>query len=96
MYEESMEISETNLLPPLDAEQSSVGERVVDRTDVFPSRHHRKWAIPLAVLSGCAVAAVAVTALVPSSFIAREMNERLGELQPAPYARVPGLSLIHI
>lgn len=90
MYEESMEISETNLLPPLDAEQSSVGERVVDRTDVFPSRHHRKWAIPLAVLSCCAVAAVAVTALVPSSFIAREMNERLGELQPAPYARVPG------
>ena len=63
-------------------------EGVVDRTDVFPSRRHRKWAIPLAVLSCCAVVAVAVAALVPSSFIAREMNERLGELQPAPYARV--------
>lgn len=88
--EESMEISESNLLPPPDAEQSSVVEGVVDRTDVFPSRRHRKWAIPLAVLSCCAVVAVAVTALVPSSFIAREMNERLGELQPAPYARVPG------
>ena len=35
--EESMEISESNLLPPLGAEQSSVGERVVDRTDVFPA-----------------------------------------------------------
>lgn len=88
--EESMEISESNLLPPPDAEQSLVVEGVVDRTDVFPSRRHRKWAIPLAVLSCCAVAAVAVAALVPSSFIAREMNERLGELQPAPYARVPG------
>lgn len=88
--EESMEISESNLLPPPDAEQSSVVEGVVDRTDVFPSRRHRKWAIPLAVLSCCAVVAVAVAALVPSSFIAREMNERLGELQPAPYARVPG------
>ncbi|MGB1785416.1 MAG: S16 family serine protease [Ilumatobacteraceae bacterium] len=85
-----MEISESNLLPPPDAEQSSVVEGVVDRTDVFPSRRHRKWAIPLAVLSCCAVVAVAVAALVPSSFIAREMNERLGELQPAPYARVPG------
>ncbi|MEL0194019.1 MAG: hypothetical protein VW962_02895 [Acidimicrobiaceae bacterium] len=85
-----MEISESNLLPPPDAEQSPVVEGVVDRTDAFPSRRHRKWAIPLAVLSCCAVAAVAVTALVPSSFIAREMNERLGELQPAPYARVPG------
>ena len=88
--EESMEISESNLLPPPDVEQSSVVEGVVDRIDVFPSRRHRKWAIPLAVSSCCAVVAVAVTALVPSSFIAREMNERLGELQPAPYARVPG------
>ena len=90
MNEESMEISESNLLPPPDVEQSSVVEGVVDRIDVFPSRRHRKWAIPLAVSSCCAVVAVAVTALVPSSFIAREMNERLGELQPAPYARVPG------
>lgn len=54
-----------------------------------PSKAHRVWAVPLVVLAGVIVLAVLVTALVPARLVARELNERLDEMQAAPYARVP-------
>lgn len=87
--EEFMESSDANLLPPPDGNLSS-SSGAPGNTLIFPSRRHRWWAVPLAVLSGLSVVVIAATALIPSSFIAREVNERLNELQPAPYARVPG------
>ena len=85
-----MESSESNLLPPPDAVQAFEWSDELVHSAEYPERHHRRWAIPLAALSGLAVVVIAATALIPSSFIARELNERLDEMQPAPYARVPG------
>jgi PDZ domain-containing protein len=62
---------------------------VVEGDVVLPGRRHRWWAIPLTVLALAVTASVAVAGVVPSRVVAREFNERVGELQPAPYARVP-------
>lgn len=56
---------------------------------VLPSSRHRRWAVPLAVVSFVTTVAVAVLAIAPSSWVARQENARVGEVQPAPYARVP-------
>jgi len=88
--EESMESSESNLLPPPNPVEVSERNNELVRSVEYPARHHRRWAFPLAVLSGLAVVVIAATAVIPSSFVARELNERLDEMQPAPYARVPG------
>jgi PDZ domain-containing protein len=55
----------------------------------IPAKAHRFWAVPLVVLAGLIVVSVLVTALVPARLVARELNERLDEMQAAPYARVP-------
>lgn len=54
-----------------------------------PPAIHRMWAIPLAALSSVVVLVIVVASLMPARFIAEEMNERVGEMQPAPFARVP-------
>ena len=54
-----------------------------------PARGHRWWALPAVAVAVVIVVAVMVAALVPARFVARELNERLDEMQPAPYARVP-------
>ena len=88
--EEFMDSPDANLLPPPDVNLSSAMSASLGEVQMFPSRRHRWWAVPLAALSGLSVVVIAATALIPSSFVAREMNERVNELQPAPYARVPG------
>jgi len=49
----------------------------------------RWWARTLAILALLGLGAIGVTALIPSEVVARTENPRLGEQQPAPYARVP-------
>jgi len=65
------------------------GDDAVGAPGVMPPRWHRWWAIPLAVLSVAVVVLVAVAAVAPASLVARELNERIDVMQPAPYARVP-------
>lgn len=65
------------------------GGGAVGALGVLPSRRNLWWAVPLAALSVVVVVLVAVAAIAPASLVAREMNERVGEMQPAPYARVP-------
>ena len=88
--EEFMDSPDANLLPPPDVNLSSAMSASLGEVQMFPSRRNRWWAVPLAALSGLSVVVIAASALIPSSFVAREMNERVNELQPAPYARVPG------
>jgi PDZ domain-containing protein len=55
----------------------------------LPGRWHRWWALPLAAAAIVFPTAVAIAGVVPSRLVARELNERIDEMQPAPYARVP-------
>lgn len=59
-----------------------------------PRRVHRYWAIPLTVLAGLIVVVVVVTALLPASLVATNLDpdpDNPGEYVEvdAPYARVP-------
>ena len=50
---------------------------------------HAWWAITLTTLSLLVLSAIAVAAIVPSGWIAEKENTRLGEQQPAEFARTP-------
>jgi PDZ domain-containing protein len=55
----------------------------------LPSVVHRWWAVPAAALSILMSVAVGIAAVLPAELVAEQQNARIGELQPAPYARVP-------
>jgi PDZ domain-containing protein len=56
---------------------------------VTASRRHRAWAIPVTLLATFVLAAIAISATLPSRWFAEKENRRLGVVQPAPFARVP-------
>jgi PDZ domain-containing protein len=61
---------------------------------IAPRRSHRYWAVPLAVLAGLIVVVIVVTALLPASLVATNLDpdpDNPGEYVEvaAPYARVP-------
>jgi Lon-like protease len=45
--------------------------------------------VPLLVFGFTALAAVAVSAALPAGLVAEQVNPRVGEVQPTPYARTP-------
>lgn len=47
------------------------------------------WAVPLVVLAFVVLVGVALAAALPADLVAEQENPRLGEVQPAPYARTP-------
>ena len=55
----------------------------------LPSSRHRWWSIPLAVAGLAALVVVAVSAALPASLVAEQLNPRIDEFQPTPYARTP-------
>ncbi len=55
----------------------------------LPSTRHRWWSIPMVVVAIGTCAAVGAAGLLPSELVADELNERIDEVQPTPYARVP-------
>jgi PDZ domain-containing protein len=55
----------------------------------LPSSRHRWWAIPVVVVAIAACIAVGTAGLLPSELVADELNTRIDEVQPTPYARVP-------
>ena len=54
-----------------------------------PSSRHRWWSIPLAVAGLAVLVAVAISAALPASLVAEQLNTRVDEFQPTPYARTP-------
>jgi len=49
----------------------------------------RRWAVALAVAAIAVIAAVGVTAILPSTLVAEKENQRTGDVEPAPYALTP-------
>ncbi|MEL6890402.1 MAG: S16 family serine protease [Actinomycetota bacterium] len=47
------------------------------------------WAVAVAVVAIVVLVTVAVSSIVPAQWFAETENRRLGELQPAPFARIP-------
>lgn len=58
-----------------------------------PDPRHRWWAIPLLTAALLVLTGVAVSAALPASIVAEQVNPRLDEVQPAPYARTPSSAL---
>lgn len=58
-----------------------------------PSDRHRWWAIPLMAIALLVLVGVAVSAALPAGLVAEQVNPRLDEVQPAPYARTPSSAL---
>lgn len=55
----------------------------------LPSRGHRRWAIPVAVVTLVVLLAIPVAGVIPSKVVAEKENVRLGIDQATPYARTP-------
>ena len=55
----------------------------------LPGPRHRWWSIPMVVVALAACAAVGAAGLLPAELVADELNERIDEVQPTPFARVP-------
>ena len=55
----------------------------------LPSRRHRWWSVPLAILSGLVLVAIPLASIAPADWVASKMNERVGEEQGTPFARTP-------
>ncbi len=55
----------------------------------LPASRHRWWSIPMVVVAFATCAAVGAAGLLPAELVADELNERIDEVQPTPYARVP-------
>lgn len=56
----------------------------------LPSTRWRWLTIPLVTLAFLFLFTLPALSILPSSLVAEELNERLDEVQPAPFARVPG------
>ncbi len=59
-------------------------------TPTLPSTRWRWLTIPLVVIALLFLLALPVLSVLPSSLAAEARNARLDEMQPAPFARVPG------
>jgi PDZ domain-containing protein len=55
----------------------------------LPSARHRWWSIPLAGVALATCATIGVAGVLPAELMADELNRRIDEVQPTPYARVP-------
>jgi PDZ domain-containing protein len=55
----------------------------------LPSRRHRWWTIPVAVVVALFFALIAIASVLPAELVAEKENQRLGVEQPTPYARTP-------
>ncbi len=62
-------------------------ERPAVMTPVEPPTN--RWAVAVAVVALLLLTAVAVSSVIPSRWFAETENRRTGELEPAPFARVP-------
>jgi len=86
----------TSTLPPTDtpggprpARTETLAE-AAQRVDlVLPSPVHRRWSVPLVVLATLALAAIAVSSVLPAEWVASKENARLGVEQGTPFARTP-------
>ena len=86
----------TSTLPPPEAPQGPPPPRpeslaeAAERVGLeLPSRVHRRWAVPLVVLSMLVLAAIAVASVLPAEWVASKENTRLGVDQGTPFARTP-------
>ena len=84
-----MDSQTSNVLPP-PSEGGALADIASDVDVRQSSGRHRLWAIPAAVVSLLSVFAVSVAAIIPSKVVAEKENTRIGEMQPAEFARVPG------
>ena len=50
---------------------------------------HRRWAVPLVVVSMLVLAAIAIASVLPAEWVASKENTRLGVDQGTPFARTP-------
>ena len=55
----------------------------------LPSPVHRRWTVPLVVVSMLVLAAIAVASVLPAEWVASKENVRLGVDQGTPFARTP-------
>jgi PDZ domain-containing protein len=53
------------------------------------SRSHRWWTVPFVALAASLLAAIAISAVLPSQLVASKENLRVGEQQGTPFARTP-------
>lgn len=86
----------TSTLPPSETPQGpgparfeSVAEAAERAGLVLPSRVHRRWSVPLVVVSMLVLAAIGVAAVLPAEWVASKENTRLGVDQGTPFARTP-------
>lgn len=86
----------TSTLPPSESPQGpgparfeSVAEAAERAGLVLPSRVHRRWSVPLVVVSMLVLAAIGVAAVLPAEWVASKENTRLGVDQGTPFARTP-------
>ncbi len=56
---------------------------------MLPSSSHRKWTVPVVVISILVLVAIAVSSVLPAEWVASKENTRLGVDQGTPFARTP-------
>jgi len=55
----------------------------------LPASRHRWWSIPTVAVAFATCIAIGIAGVLPAEIVADELNRRIDEVQPTPYARVP-------